>query len=285
MSRIAITGSSGFIGKHLVAVLKKAGFDVLEIDILTGYDLAKPGSLDSIPAVDQIVHLAARSFVPLSFENPLLYYQENYLGTLHVLEAARKQRAKLIFFSSYIYGNPQYLPIDERHPIAPHNPYAQSKLICEKLCEGYYRDFQVPATVFRPFNIYGPGQNTSFLIPKIIGQLKTGDVQLDDPRPRRDFIHVDDVVGAVIKAIEIKATGYEIFNLGSGESVSIFELSKMISELSKTGHRINFTDKARPGEVLNTVADINNAVTVLNWKPCIGLSDGIKRLIKQQLCH
>jgi nucleoside-diphosphate-sugar epimerase len=281
VSRIAVTGSSGFIGKRLVAALKKAGFDVLEIDILTGYDLAKPGSLDFIPAVDQIIHLAARSFVPLSFENPLLFYQENYLGTLHVLEAARKQGAKLIFFSSYLYGNPQYLPIDEKHPLAPHNPYAQSKLICEKLCEGYYRDFQVPATVFRPFNIYGPGQNTSFLIPKIIGQLKTGDVQLDDPRPRRDFIHVDDVLGAVIKAIELKATGYEIFNLGSGESVSIFELSHMICDLGKTGHRINFTDKVRHGEVLNTVADINNAANILNWRPCIGLSDGIKSLIKQ----
>jgi nucleoside-diphosphate-sugar epimerase len=281
VSRIAVTGSSGFIGKHLVAALEKAGFDVLEIDILTGYDLAKPGCLDSIPVVDQIVHLAARSFVPLSFENPLLYYHDNYLGALHVLEAARKHGTKLIFFSSYLYGNPKYLPIDEKHPLAPHNPYAQSKLICEKLCEGYYRDFQVPVTVFRPFNIYGPGQNASFLIPKIIGQLKTGDVQLDDPRPRRDFIHVDDVVGAIIKAIESKATGYDIFNLGSGESVSIFELSQMICNLNKTDHKITFTDKVRPGEVLNTVADINNAAIVLNWRPRIDLSDGIKSLIKQ----
>lgn len=279
MIRVAVTGSSGFIGKHLVTTLKMRKFEVFEIDISDGYDLTDPECLKFLPPVDHIVHLAARSFVPLSFETPYIYYRDNYLTTLNLLERARKDKSKVVFFSSYLYGNPNYLPIDEKHPLAPHNPYAQSKLICEKLCEGYHRDFSVPIIVFRPFNIYGPGQNKSFLISKIIDQLKTGDVHLEDSKPRRDFIHVIDIVHAVIKAIESKISGYEVFNLGSGESVSISDLADKILSITKSKHRVFFSEKERKGEVMDSVADIRKARTLLSWDPLINISEGIKTII------
>ena len=217
--------------------------------------------------------------MPLSFETPYIYYRDNYLITLNVLEKARKDKSKVIFFSSYLYGNPDYLPVDEKHPLAPHNPYAQSKLICEKLCEGYHRDFGVAIIVFRPFNIYGPGQNKSFLVSKIIDQLKTGDVHLEDPRPKRDFIHVMDIVEAVIKAIESKIPAYEVFNLGSGKSVSITDLADKILSITKSEHKVFFSKKERKGEVMDSVADIRKAKTLLSWDPLFNISEGIKSII------
>jgi len=282
MIRLAVTGNAGFIGKNLVQILNNKNYEVFNIDISDGFDLTDHKCIESLPYVDIIIHLAAYSFVPLSFKTPEVFYRNNYLSTLNVLEKARKSKARVIFFSSYLYGNPHYLPIDENHPLAPHNPYAQSKIICEKLCEGYHRDFGLPIIIFRPFNIYGPGQNKSFLIPKILEQLKTGDVHLEDSRPRRDFIHVMDIIGAVIKAIESGITGYEVFNLGSGKSISIRKLADEIVLLAESHHKVFFSNIERKGEVLDSVADIRKAKALLSWEPLINLKDGLRSIIKER---
>ena len=190
---IAVTGSSGFIGSHLISGLQSAGYNLLEIDIENGFDILDWKKLNKIGKFDIMIHLAAKSFVPDSFKNPKRFFEFNYLSTLNALEISKNHNAKFIYFSSYLYGNPKYLPIDENHPFSPHNPYAQSKLICEKLCEGYYRDFNVPITIFRPFNIYGSGQSGNFVIPSIIDQLNNGMLTLKDPRPKRDYVHVKDI--------------------------------------------------------------------------------------------
>ena len=278
MSTIAVTGSSGFLGSHLVQALLKMGHFVYEIDFTTGFDLTNLSSIENIPRFDIIIHLAARSFVPLSFELPMMFYRDNYLSTLHTLELARKHKAKVIYFSSYLYGNPNYLPIDEKHPLFPHNPYAQSKMICEKLCEGYNRDFTVPVIIFRPFNIYGQNQNASFLIPSIVNQLKTCEIALKDPRPKRDFIFVLDVIDAVTHAIEYDKTCFEIFNLGFGKSYSIREIVAIIQEVSGLFPKVTFSNEIRKEEVLDTVADISKLYKYLNWKPKIDFWDGIKMM-------
>ena len=198
---------------------------------------------------------------------------------MHVLELARKHKARVIYFSSYLYGNPQYLPIDEKHPIFPHNPYSQSKIICEKLCEGYNRDFNVPVIIFRPFNIYGPGQNSSFLIPKIIEQLKTGEVFLKDPRPRRDFIYVQDVIDAVMNAIDYDKTSFELFNLGYGKSYSIKEIVTIIQKVSKLHGIVTFSNEIRQSEVMNTIACTSKLSSYFNWKPKVDVWEGINNLM------
>lgn len=279
MSTVAVTGSSGFIGSHLVPALTSMGHSVVKIDFTDGIDLTEPSCIAKIPAFDLIIHLAARSFIPLSFERPMLFYRDNFLSTMHVLELARKHKAKIIYFSSYLYGNPQYLPIDEKHPLFPHNPYAQSKLICEKLCEGYHRDFNIPVIIFRPFNIYGQGQNDSFLLPSIIKQLKTGEITLKDPRPKRDFIHIHDVVDALRYAVEFDKTMFEIFNLGYGKSYSIKEIVTILQEVSKTSAKVNFTNEIRQGEVMDTIACTSKLFANFNWKPKIDLLEGIKKTL------
>lgn len=281
MSKIIVTGSSGFVGKHVVSSLKESGLQVVEVDYNNGHDLTNPACLNFVSDFDYIVHLASRSFVPESFQNPFIFYRDNYLMTLNVLEAARKAEAQVIFFSSYLYGPPEYLPIDENHPLAPHNPYAQTKLICEKLCEGYNRDFGLDIVVFRPFNIYGKGQNESFLIPCIVKQAVLGTIKLKDPRPKRDFIHVLDVVSAVKKVIELQLKGYLVFNLGSGKSYAINEVTKLISEAIGKELIIEFTNEYRKGEVLDTFANNSKTQHMLDWIPLISLRGGINQLITE----
>jgi UDP-glucose 4-epimerase len=198
-----------------------------------------------------------------------------------VLELARINSASVIYFSSYLYGTPEYLPIDEKHPLKPHNPYAQSKIICEKICEGYYRDFGVPVIIFRPFNIYGPGQNSSFLIPGIIEQQKSGKILLKDPRPKRDFIHVSDIIYAVMLAIKLENPGLQTFNLGTGKSYSVEEIVNLIIKYYGKRTVVKYTNEYRPGEVLDTIADIRKISTVLKWSPSINIEKGLDALLEK----
>lgn len=276
--RIAVTGSTGFIGKNLVFALKKSGNEVIEISRSKGFDICDWESVKFIDPCDVIVHLAAKTFVPDSFSNPREFYQVNNTATLNALELARLWKAKVIYMSSYFYGAPQYVPVDELHPIYPHNPYAQSKLISEELCTGYNRDFGVSVTAFRLFNIYGPGQDGSLIIPEILKQIEKGKVVLKDPRPKRDYIHVNDVVSAVVKSIETSLEGFNIFNLGTGKSSSVKTLVETLKEVSLKDFDIEFSNEYRQGEVLDSVADTSKLENILGWNAKIDLREGLKTL-------
>jgi nucleoside-diphosphate-sugar epimerase len=264
-----------------VESLRKDGFEILELDIKNGFDLTDNTCLEKIPEFDTVVHLAARSFVPDSFIYPKQFYSDNYTSTLNILELARKFHSKVIYFSSYVYGNPRYLPIDESHPLEAHNPYAQSKIICEKLCEGYARDFDLPVIIFRPFNIYGTGQNSNFLIPNILRQVKIGLVKLQDSRPKRDFIFIDDVISAVHLAISSSAGHLDVFNLGFGVSHSIMDLIKFIREVSPYKFEVEFSGEIRKNEVMDVVADTGHAKLGLLWEPKVSLKEGISKIVKE----
>lgn len=275
---IAITGSSGFVGRHLVKALKSKNINVIELDFDNGFDLTLDADIKKVPHFDIIVHLAAKSFVPLSFEKPYDFYFNNYLLTLNILELSRMFKAKTIFISSYLYGEPEYLPIDEKHPLKPHNPYAQSKLICEKLCEGYNRDFNLPVTVLRPFNLYGPGQNESFLIPSILKQIRSGKIELNDPRPKRDLIFIEDFIDAIISVIDSEFNGYDVFNIGSGISLSVEEIVFKINSVLNIDAEIIFKNVYRKNEVMDTIADISKIKDKLNWRPKNSFEEGLKYL-------
>lgn len=281
---IVISGSSGFIGKNLINLLLESNkYTIVALDIETGTDLTQKKQLKNIPPFEIFIHLANLVYVPASYKNPELFYRVNYLTTLNALELCRNNNAKIIYISSYLYGNPRYLPIDENHPINPTNPYAQSKYICEKLCEGYYRDFGVNTTILRPFNIYGAGQKGYLLIPEIIQQLKEGKKQilLRDPNPRRDYINVMDVARAIIKAIDIKGNN-SIYNVCSGISHSVKEITEIINAKLKNPVQFIFGKSDRHVEIDETKGSYLKIKEELNWQPLIEFEKGIEMILNNE---
>jgi UDP-glucose 4-epimerase len=300
--RILVTGSNGFVGNDLVDELKRQDADVLtladhdgrRIDIrdqqrvmriIKNLSLKKKAlpkknyTLYTIRDIDIVYHLAAITSVPFSFENPRETYDVNVLGTLNILELCRSCNAdKIVFASSYVYGQPQYLPIDEKHPLQPTNPYARSKILGEELCRAYNTDFGVKCIILRPFNIYGVGQGKNFLIPSIIAQLRYGKIELKDPTPKRDFIYISDVIDAYIKAGEFNGD-FEVFNIGYGKSYSVKEIVDKIIHLYGKDVKVKYSGERRKNEIMDTVADIKKAKEKLDWKPGVEIDNGLSNLL------
>ena len=277
---VAITGSSGFIGKKLVSELKSDGHVIIKLDIINGTNILDWEVIKSIKHFDVLVHLAAMSFVPLSYEKPREFYHLNINGVINTLELCRIHKAKFIFASSYVYGKPKYIPIDESHPFEGFNPYAETKIIGEQICENYFKHFNVPSIILRPFNIYGPNQNENFLIALILRQAKTGKIKLLDPRPKRDFIFVDDVINAFKLAVENTIIKHDQFNIGFGKSYSVNDVVEIVNQLYNGKLHVEYSNEERENEVLDVVADISKTKTALHWFPEIGLLEGLKRMIE-----
>lgn len=274
--RVVVTGGRGFIGKHLIKRLNELGIDYVEFQ----GDVRKWDDFKKLKG-DALIHLAAKTFIPLSFENPREFFEVNVLGTLNALEFCRVNKAKMIFISTYLYGKPQYLPIDEKHSLEPHSPYNESKFIGERLCELYNKNFGVNVIIFRQFNIYGPGQGKGFLVPSILEQLKNKEIILDDPEPRRDFTYVVDAVDAYVKALDYDS-GFEIFNLGSGRSYSVVDIAETLLKLSNSKAKLKFKGSRRQNEIMETRADITKIKKLLRWEPKVDLIQGMKMVLKHE---
>ena len=278
---IAVTGSSGFTGKLLTKRLNELNHEVIKLDIKEGIDVTNFESLSKVPKFDLIYHLAAMSYVPDSYLKPHDFYKVNVNATLNTLELSRKYDAKYVYISSYIYGNPVYLPIDEKHRVISFNPYADTKIIGENLCRSYNKFFGMNIIIIRPFNIYGPDQTNNFLIPFILKQAIKGKIELNDPNPKRDLIYIDDLIELYVKLIDYKSSSFEIFNAGYGKSYSVKDIVRFIVELFPSEIEVNFLNKIRPNEVNDTIADIKKADELLNWKPKIDLDEGLSKIINR----
>ncbi|MEO5360436.1 MAG: NAD-dependent epimerase/dehydratase family protein [Nitrospirota bacterium] len=283
ITSVLVTGSDGFVGRHLLKRLKDNGIDVVEFDITNGRDVTDVNSFEGIRKVSAVVHLAARTFVPDAFENPARVYRENISGTLNVLEYCRvNEIKKIIYSSSYVYGRPERLPVDEHHPVGIQNPYGRSKLIGEVLISGYYEDYGIVPVIFRPFNIYGPGQGRAFLIPSLISQcLSTSDlIIVKDLSPRRDYIYIDDVIAAYMFAIfDYKCTTPEIFNIGSGESYSVEEIINKLQQITATNKKVISEGQQRKNEIPDCTADTKKIKKTFGWTPKYGIDEGLRQSV------
>lgn len=278
-SNILVTGAEGFVGKHLVDYLEQNGYSTIKprVDLTSDISIIRR-AYDQLQ-FNYIIHLAALSYVPESFKDPYKYYNNNFKSTVNIMELARHRGCPVIHFSSYLYGHPEYLPIDEVHPIKPHNPYASSKLVSENIVIGYSRDYQIPCLVLRPFNIYGPGQNESFLIPKLISQIRKGEILIDDLRPKRDFVFINDVINMVTKALGVFEGGIEICNIASGNSISVADLIAMILKIMKKDVNIQCTHRERQNDILDIRGDYKHAFNLFGWTPQTELFDGLTKVI------
>ena len=218
--RIVVTGESGFVGRRLAARLRALGVEVTGFSRSTGGDLLT-GTLPLVGA-GHVFHLGALSFVPDSWADPASYHLVNTHGTVRVLDQCRRAGVPLTFISTFVYGAAAPVPVAEDFPPAPANPYAWSKLAAEDACRFFTRTYGMDVTVLRLFNAYGPGQKDSFLIPTIARQAvdpAVEEIVVADLAPRRDFVHVDDVVEAMISTVGLQGGG--TYNVGSGKSHSV----------------------------------------------------------------
>ena len=277
MHKLLITGANGFIGSLLRKQLPKEVYAVTALTRNEG-DINQSATWQSVPACDVVIHLASQTFVPDSWHNPAQFIETSSIGTLKTLEYCRKTGAAMIYISSYLYGNPAVLPIPESAPLFTPNPYALSKKTAEDFCRFYHDCFQVPVTILRPFNLYGEGQNSSFLIPMLIDQaLNKQAFHVKDLLPKRDYLHISDFINALIACIPLR--GFHLFNVGSGISYSVEEIISLIQKIQNTEYPVYSENIQRANEIMNTVADIQLAKQVLQWQPSTSMEEGLRRLL------
>ncbi len=307
--RILMTGSNGFIGRRLSDRLAAKGHHIVPFSQTHGHDLLAPHpfaeflSTESYQAliqnaapkacakIDLVVHLAARSFVPDSWADPQGFWRTNVEGTQKVIDFCLDSGAALLHFSSYVYGVPQYLPVDENHPTFAFNPYAESKIAAEQRVFDACDKRGLFAIVVRPFNIYGPGQDRRFLIGQILEEWKTRqEVVVENLLPKRDYLFVADLISAVevlvhrIKSCKsaepVTNAQCEIHNIGSGRSYSVAEVIDTLERVVGRPIPRQARGLERPNEVHDIVASCRLTREKL-WHPIYSLEDGLKRCLAE----
>ena len=284
MAKVLVTGASGFIGRALTKALVRQSDEVIGLGSRDG-DIADSDTLKPYAGVDfdRVFHLAAKTFVPDSWKNPLAFYHTNVLGTANVLEFCKARGVPLTFVSAYIYGQPEELPIREDSPIRPNNPYGLSKYLAEQLCGFYAQAYALPIIVIRPFNIYGIGQNERFLIPSVIKQaLYEPLINVQDLRPKRDYLYIDDLLDAMICTLNI-TSGFCIYNVASGKSIDVGQLIEVVQSVAKTQKDVRCQNLSRPDEINDVFADISKASRELDWHPKTSFRNGLHRMISQEI--
>ena len=305
---VLVTGAGGFIGSHLVEGLVARG---AKVRAFVRYNSARRegnlrfldpsvrdaveviyGDLRDLAAVqeaavgaDTIFHLGASISIPYSYIHPGEVVDTNVGGTFNVLQAARDTGLRRIVLTSTseVYGTAQYVPMDEQHPLQPQSPYAASKVGADMLGLSFHRAFQLPVSIIRPFNTYGPRQSMRAVIPTIITQALTQDaIQLGALHPTRDFLFVEDAVrGFMSMARDDQAIG-EVIHVGHGSTIGIGELAQLIVDI--VGRRVQLVsdkERIRPetSEVLRLHADRHKAETLLGWTPQVSLREGLARTV------
>jgi len=325
MAKILVTGGAGYIGSHAVLTLLERGYEVTVIDnLFRGYrevidvlekkygqnklsffksDLRNKEEVEDVFIREQIggvMHFAGLCYVGESVENPGLYFENNILATLNLLETMVKYQTKYIVFSSTseVYGNSQYLPVDELHQTMPVNPYGESKLMAEKLIGWYGQLKGMRSVVFRYFNVTGADKDGLVGDSKKPSQLLTQNavrgalgiaefsltcpkVKTRDGTPIRDYVNVEDLVEAHIRALEYLKNGGEnqTINLGTGVGYSVLEVVENVKKVTGVDFKVGRAE-ARKGEPTKKYADYKKAEKILGWKPKSSLEDSIKSLIK-----
>jgi len=303
--RVLVTGAGGFIGSHLCEALVAEGarvralvsydargswgwLDMLPrgtVEVVAG-DVRDAASVDdAVRGTSAVFHLAALIGIPYSFRAPDAYLETNVKGTLHVLQAARRHGVErvLVTSTSEVYGSARTVPMREDHPLTAQSPYAASKIAADKLAESFARSFELPVTIVRPFNCFGPRQSTRAVIPAIIVQLLAGGpLRLGSLEPRRDFTYVVDTARAFVAIARSEATRGEEIHVASGGDVAIGELAEeLVRRLAPGTTIVCDEERLRPSrsEVLRLVGDASRLRALTDFTPRFDLARGLDATI------
>jgi NAD dependent epimerase/dehydratase len=307
--KVLVTGADGFIGSHLVDMLQKAGGKVRafvyynslnswgwldtfpkdklsKIEVFSGDVRDLNGVKKAMKGIDVVFHLAALIGIPFSYRSPDCYVDTNIKGTLNILQAARELKISrlLVTSTSEVYGSALYVPIDESHPLQGQSPYSATKIAADKISESFYRSFNLPVTIVRPFNTYGPKQSARAVIPTIIIQLLTGkkEIKLGSTSPTRDFNYVKDVCNGFLAIANSSKTIGEEINIATGKDISIAELAnKIVKKINPKAKVVLDKQRSRPekSEVESLVGSRKKISMLTDWKPKYSLENGLDKTI------
>ncbi len=307
MKKILITGAGGFIGSHLAELCAQRGYKVKafvhynsrnswgwlekspylkKMDVISGDVQNFDSVFNAMKGCHSVFHLAALIGIPYSYVSPLAYIKTNVEGTYNVLQASRDLGLKNILMTSTseTYGTAQYVPIDEKHPLVGQSPYSASKISADQLALSFYRSFNLPVKIARPFNTYGPRQSARAIIPTIIVQILDGrkTIHLGNISPSRDITYVKDTVAGFLNIADSEKLFGQVTNIGMNAEVSIGELAQTIASLMKTKIKITQEKKrVRPknSEVERLCCDNTKIRTLTRWQPRYTLESGLRETI------
>ena len=278
--QIGFTGLNGWLGSHVRKALESTSFRIIDLDFATR-SLHKRPEQQEIAKLDWIFHFGAKTSIEGSFEDPFNTYRNNLISTLIVTEIAKISQANLLYISSYIYGQPKYLPIDENHEVKPNNPYMSSKWIAEQTCTNICEQLNIPLTVFRVFNIYGSKLKKGRLVSDLLYNfISNEDLSVNDPVPVRDYLYIEDFISLIFCLLNSKESSVGIFNVGSGNNYNNLEVAQTIQSLIKPPLKIKILKKARRKDISDCIVDNRKAVNHFNWIPQYDLFKGLKHAIK-----
>ncbi|TPQ25225.1 NAD-dependent 4,6-dehydratase LegB [Methylomonas koyamae] len=307
MKKVLVTGADGFIGSHLTEMLAARGCEVRalaqynsfnswgwlddaackhDIEVVCG-DVRDPAFCRSIcQGVDTVFHLAALIAIPYSYVAPDSYVDTNIRGTLNICQAARDAGVGRVIHTSTseVYGTAQYVPIDEKHPLQPQSPYSASKIAADAMAMSFFNAFNLPLTIARPFNTYGPRQSARAVIPTIISQIAAGkkQIQLGDVTPTRDFNYVEDTCRGFIALAESDKTIGETVNIGSNFEISVGDTLNLIKAIMVSDVEFLVDEqRLRPekSEVNRLWCDNSKIRALTGFNPEVSLEDGLRRTV------
>jgi len=276
---ILITGSSGFIGKNLIKKIPKYSTTIEKNG--EKIDLRDKEKVLKLKRVNTVIHLAGKTPYSKKLSNNEIF-EHNILGTLNILEyCISKKVEKLIFVSSYIYGNSKNNPINEKHIVQPHNTYTKSKYLAEELCKDYAKKFGIKLIILRPFNLFGNLQKKGFLISNIIEAIKNNSsISITNKNNKRDYLLIDDFIDVILKMIDFDCK-LEIFNIGSGKSYSFEKIIQLFEK--KSGKKIKRENKvSKDNNISKIQADISKITKKTGWHPKYNFEEGVEKILLEK---
>ena len=277
--KAVVTGATGFIGTHLVRRLGLRGIAVTGLSRSGGFDILTHDL--PLEGADHVFHLAGLTFVPKAWDDPVTFHLINAHGTVRVLDQCRRAGVPVTYASAYVYGVPQILPISEIAPTSANNPYTFSKLSGEHACRFFVEMFEARIGMLRIFNVYGPDQDPSFLVPKIVRQVTdpgVAEIVVADLAPRRDYVFIDDVVDAFLMSPALPP-GLP-FNVGSGVSRSVEDVISACLSAAGVSKPFRACGRVRANELPDVVADISAIEKAVGWHPTVDFERGIATVIE-----
>ena len=307
MKKVLVTGADGFIGSHLTEALYKEGYEVRalslynsfnnwgwledvsckeQLEIISG-DIRDPFYCEEILSdIDIVFHLAALIAIPYSYQSPQSYIDTNIQGTLNICEASLKNKVSRVIHTSTseVYGTANYVPIDELHPLQAQSPYSATKIGADAIAMSFFNTFDLPLSIVRPFNTYGPRQSARAVIPSIIIQIANGskEIKLGDTTPTRDFNYVEDTCRGFIQIANSDQAIGEVINVGSNSEISILDTVNLIKELMNSDVKfIVDEERIRPdkSEVYRLWCDNSKINKLTGFKPEVSIEEGLTRTI------